>query len=193
MNKHDDSCITQLKKMVEERLGRKPDSPANFNILALDIMDETGETVSVSTLKRMWGYVSYQSKPSTTVLSVLARYVGQSDWATFCLQQMNTSDSDFLTTGTVKADTLKKGDIVELEWLPNRYCKIECLGSSRFRVLESRNSKLFPGNTFKAEFFAKGMPFYVTDLRQDLYEGRIYVAGERHGLKKVTMTRKSGR
>ena len=164
MNK--DPHIQDLLRCVEEKIGRKPDSPTNFDYLAIRVHQVTGESVSVSTLKRMWGYVSYTSQPSTTVLSVLSRFVGHRDWESFKASCTEETESGFLTGDVVKAADLKKGDVVELEWKPDRYCRIECMGNNRFRVVESRNSKIFPGNTFRAE-----------------------LAGERHGLGSVKVTR----
>lgn len=43
--------------------------------------------MSVSTLKRLSGRVSYTSKPNQTTLDVLAAYLGYSDWRTFVSQE----------------------------------------------------------------------------------------------------------
>lgn len=182
---NEENHIARLLRCVEEKAGRAIDSPTMFNWLSVSISKTTGESVSISTLKRIWGYVSYASQPSISVLSILSRYVGFSGWTSFVEGEPKAVDSDFLSDKIITASTLKPGERIELCWQPDRRVVLECLGNNRFRVVESHNSKIFQGNTFKADIFAEGMPFYVTDLRQNFDEGKIYVAGERHGLTSV--------
>ena len=184
-----DIQIARLKTAVEERLGKKLDSPANFSYLSEQIQTSQKENVSVSTLKRIWGYVKYASKPTNSVLNILSRYVGYPHWDAFC----NSFDSgDFiesmeLSNTTILAKHLHIGDILEFEWQPNRYCKVECVEPYKFKVLESHNGKLYRDNVFKAEMFCKGMPLYVTDLRQGIESGKAYVAGRTHGLSSLRL------
>ena len=179
--------IKRLKNAVEDKVGRKPVTPTDFNFIAMQIMKETKDNISVSTLKRLWGYVEYKSKPSKPTLSILVRFLGFPDWQSFlCTNDgSNYVESEDLSDKVVNASNLCIGDIVEIEWRPNRYCKMKCIGIKLFKVLEAHNCKLFPGNVFHAEFFGKGLPFYVTNLQQSFNEGRIYVAGKCHGLTSV--------
>lgn len=185
--------IKRLRNAIEEKIGRKAVAPVDFNYIAMQIKQDVGDSVSVSTLKRIWGYVSYKSKPSKSILSIMARFVGFTSWNSFCdSKDVSTYiESQDLSGKVVNAAEINIGDIVEIEWRPNRYCKLECIGKKLFKVVESHNSKLFPGNVFHAELFGKGMPFYVTDLQQNYSEGRIYVAGERHGLTSVKVKTKT--
>ena len=53
----------RLKNEVETLVGRKIVSPRDFDFLSRQIEGNTQETVSVSTLKRLWGYVACSCKP----------------------------------------------------------------------------------------------------------------------------------
>ena len=53
-----------LKSLTEERFGHSPGNPTDFNRLSIRIAEVTGESVSSSTLKRYWGYVSSNQTPS---------------------------------------------------------------------------------------------------------------------------------
>lgn len=59
----------------------------DFQILSESIHKATGTLLSVSTLKRLSGKVSYTSKPNPTTLDVLAAYLGYPDWRTFVSQE----------------------------------------------------------------------------------------------------------
>ena len=52
----------------------------DFEKLADLIASKTGVQLSVSTLKRIWGKVSYKNAPSLTTLHTLARFLGYTDW-----------------------------------------------------------------------------------------------------------------
>ena len=81
MNKKDQ--IRHLKNAVCLKFGHTVESSSDFNALSLSIMEATAESVSPSTLKRVFGYVKYDADPSITTLSILARYVGYSGWSDF--------------------------------------------------------------------------------------------------------------
>lgn len=76
--------IENLKKEVSLKFGRPIESAADFDILSIDIGKNISETISSSTLKRVFGYVKYDAEPRSTTLSILARYVGYSGWSDFC-------------------------------------------------------------------------------------------------------------
>ena len=48
----------------------------DFDTLSDLIFDKTSVRLSVSTLKRIWGKVRYDSSPTTATLNALARYAG---------------------------------------------------------------------------------------------------------------------
>ena len=55
----------------------------DFENLANDIFNKTGVLLSITTLKRIWGKVNYQSKPSASTLNGLAKYVDYDSWREF--------------------------------------------------------------------------------------------------------------
>ena len=55
----------------------------DFEKLSDLIAAETGVQLSISTLKRIWGKVSYKNTPSLTTLHALARYLGHPDWRAY--------------------------------------------------------------------------------------------------------------
>ncbi|MTB50253.1 hypothetical protein [Lewinella sp. W8] len=51
------------------------------------ILEETGERLSVSTLKRTWGRTTGDNQPSVTTLNILAQFVGYDHWRTVPLEE----------------------------------------------------------------------------------------------------------
>ncbi|QEH41210.1 hypothetical protein [Chitinophaga sp. XS-30] len=55
----------------------------DFEKLSELIADKTNVQLSVSTLKRVWGKVTYKNAPSLTTLNTLAQFLGWTDWRAY--------------------------------------------------------------------------------------------------------------
>lgn len=175
--------INELKRDCERTLGRSAVSPADFNELSLKIERSTGRNLSVSSLKRLWGYVEYPHQPSNETLSILAAYAGYRDWFDFKNADPKADSSDFLSADIVKAADLTPGASLRLRWKPDRVCLVQYAGGGVFKVLESENSKLIPGDTFCCNVMAKGEPLICHDVtRQGERIAEVYIAGKTGGL-----------
>ena len=181
MNESD--IITKLRTDLSARLGKTIESPTDFNRLALEIKRTTGEQLSVSTIKRIFGYTPSTGSPTKSTLSVLARWLGYRGWADYC-ERVN-GDSDFLNGYTVRSADLAVGSRVRLCWLPDRRCMVRCIEQGRFVVDEVENARLQAGDTFTALLFSLKSPAYFTDVCHEgepRGTGRDYVAGFRSGI-----------
>lgn len=80
------SELNILLRKIEEKL-EWGDSAAwqgrDFDMLNERILDETGVSLSASTLRRVWGKVAYQHLPSTTTLDTLSKFAGYASWRAF--------------------------------------------------------------------------------------------------------------
>ncbi|MBQ4499087.1 MAG: hypothetical protein II985_02485 [Alistipes sp.] len=81
--------IELLKAEVLRRFGRTLDAPTDYDQLSLDVSEVTGDSLSVSTLKRLYGYDKRSTMPRPSTLSTLSRYVGYAGWSDFCAQQVD--------------------------------------------------------------------------------------------------------
>lgn len=75
--------IDWLCLAVEQKMQMPMSCPRDFVVLSRSIARDVGDTLSSTTLKRIWGYLSDGTRPQWSSLSVLARYVGFSSWAQF--------------------------------------------------------------------------------------------------------------
>ena len=75
--------IDWLCRAVEQKIQMSMLRPRDFVVLSRSIARDVGDTLSSTTLKRIWGYLSDGTRPQWSSLSVLARYVGFSSWAKF--------------------------------------------------------------------------------------------------------------
>lgn len=76
-------ALAKLRDKIEDAIGRKMKTPKDFEFLSEQVFEKLHETVSATTLKRIWGYLSEASIPRISTLDILSQYVGYTDWASF--------------------------------------------------------------------------------------------------------------
>ena len=92
--KTQDAAVTLLLEKIEEQLGRKMMTPKDFDFLAVQVFEKTRQSISVSTLKRVWGYVSSKGSASETTLDLLSNFAGYASFFQFCQQTIESSESE---------------------------------------------------------------------------------------------------
>jgi hypothetical protein len=82
--------LLRCKKIIEQKLDwGDPETwqASDFENLHQRILDETGVSLSDSTLRRIWGRVKYDHLPSSTTLNTLAQFAGFENWRVFIRSQ----------------------------------------------------------------------------------------------------------
>ena len=173
----------RLKEKVETVVGKKIETPRDFNFLSKQVEGFTGESLSASTLKRVWGYVDSASKQSKYTLDTLAQMVGYASWDNFVKGGMEDSFVSFrIISRKLVSDALVFGDLVKLVWKPDRVVTVEYQGQSTFRVVESVNSKLSVGDTFQCSQFVDKQELYLNNLIHPGMPVTDYVCGQQGGI-----------
>lgn len=174
-----------LCEAVEQKSGKRMQTPMDFEWLEEKIENKLKEQVSASTLMRVWGYRRGVSTRQTT-LDILARFLGYADYVTFCQWAPTADDgpqSDEVISHHLLTSDLQTGQQVELTWQPGRRCVVELLEGKCFWVVEAEQTKLSVGDTFECDIFIEGEPLYMSRL---VHEGRkpmVYVAGKKDGIR----------
>ena len=177
--------ILELKRMAEERLKRKMKTPNDFIFLSGAIWDRTHETLSSTTLKRLWGYINGADQTRASTLDILSRFLGHQDWETFCREIGAINGSDPVLSQHIKTEDLNAGERVFVSWKPNRRCTFRYLGNGEFIVEKAEHSKLKEGNTFRASLFILNEPLYLSDLVQGNNPPVAFVVGNLGGLSEL--------
>jgi len=174
-----------LRAKVERTAGFTPKSPKDFTRLEREIFAATRELISTSTLKRFWGYngEKYAVKPFRGTLNILSNYIGLISWDVFCSITTDKGiSSNYINSEILSTRTLQAGDVIRLQWRPDRCVSIRYDGLDMFTVTESRNSKLQPGDTFICPIFVKGEVLYLTHLVSNGNPPTNYACGKDGGI-----------
>lgn len=95
-------AIEQLRNAVERTIGKTLETNKDFERLSNSIYDKTHVSISATTLKRIWGYLSEGVTPRRYTLDQLARFIGFDDFDAFCasLESDKAPESDSSNEGT---------------------------------------------------------------------------------------------
>ena len=110
--------ILLLRTLVEEILDKKLKSSHDYVYLSDEIENRLNERLSVSTLKRIFGYTDGYSSVRERTLNVLSRFIGYPDFKTFETEYCNSGDvysSQRLFTQTLTSLDLQPDSIVEIQ------------------------------------------------------------------------------
>lgn len=179
--------ITLMRQLVEESANHTVTTSNDFIFLSGEIQGRLKETLSASTLKRLWGYVEGYASVRTSTLDILARFVGFPDWETFVsdyCEVESVQSSHRVVSKSLYTKDLNVGDQVEIAWNPNRRCQLNYLGNNLFEVIASENAKLKSGDRFLCQRFTMNQPLYVELLTQD-GNTELFVMGNKGGLTEV--------
>lgn len=176
--------IQYLLSEVEKYHVRPIKTTVNFEALSTIIEHQTGERLSASTLKRLWGYVSDKRDPRQYTLDVLSIYIGYKNFENFCnrVNELQPSGSSFFETFSIASSDLTKGDKLEIAWSPNRYLVLEYLGANRYVITQAQNSKLMIGDEFMVISFMLGYPLHIPNVIRNNEILPSFVAGTNGGL-----------
>ena len=187
-----DREIAVLRQMIEQSIGRKVTTPADFVFLRDIIATRCQDTLSDSTLKRIWGYVKGYGSTNATPLSLLARCVGFRNWQDFLQHYaIHGVTSHYILNTTLYANDIAKDASVLVTWQPDRRCLFLHLGEGLFRVTDSINSKLQIGDTFHCGCFIVGQPLYLYDFKHGDEPSSIFVVGKQGGLSEVKICKEA--
>ena len=160
-----------LRDLVESHIGRKLQTPKDFDFLVLQIFKSLSIQMSSYTLKRFWGYLpaTHAKHPRVHTLNTLASLVGYKSWEHFEESwdpENTTIESGYAKEEILYTKTLKPGTHIHLTWAPSRQITIKLEGQDLFVVTASTNSKLQVGDTFICPSFVQHEPLHLHCLVQ---------------------------
>lgn len=189
MEKRD--ALEALIRITNEKLGYEPNTPSEYNDLILQIKKTTGDTLSLSSIKRLWGYVKHSGDFSPTTLNILARFNGIKDWESFKrsiekeVSVTNDEESGFHSDAMIDTGKYKPGERLALGWNDGKGCELECVDNLRFRIVKSMNIKLKEGDIVTLHTLCIGHPVYVSDIQRNDVHFASYVGAKQGGLQSI--------
>lgn len=176
----------KLKQDIESSLGRPIKTPKDFEYLRNLIYQRLGVLVSSTTLKRFWGYLPEKVNTRENTLDILSRFIGYKSWKAYKEQYPQTKEVESNPVMSRHLNVAREINLKErivLMWNPDRICEIEYMGNLYFKVVDSQNTRLLPGDTFKCSIMVENEPLYIDELRQNDRPPMAYVCGKNSGIR----------
>ncbi|UFH57452.1 hypothetical protein [Spirosoma sp. KNUC1025] len=163
VTQQEDRQLSQCCRLIEAKVGWGSGegwSTHDFEQLSERIAEQTGVALSVTTLKRVWGRVKYESAPTTTTLNALVQFIGYANWQAFKNTSQPESDivstpagaSTSVSTRSTRRTTLKRWGI----WVG---LLLGLVGGSVFFLNNASHRPLSPDSfSFSSEPVTTGIP-----------------------------------
>ena len=141
--------LSKLKELIQKEFGKKIEYSYQCDALSQAIQDSTSEAISITTLKRLFGFAQNPHLARKSTLDILARYVGYSDYEKFIKDfSIDSEISDFEPIESISVQDLESGDEIRVTYEPNRSLRLKYMHDDTFKVLDSKSSKIQAGDTF---------------------------------------------
>ncbi len=181
-----DQYVERLKHDIEEQLHIYPEVSSDFDKLYSALCTSGKDMLSISTLKRIWGYIPGSETPRISSLDILTRSLGYESFRAFvkhCDEEWE-EPSSFMHSGVMCVHKLDEGDTLEVCWKPDRVVRMRYLGDFSFLVYESFNSKLQEGMVVRCSLLIPGQPIYADVYVDGDTDGtpRPFVGGKQGGI-----------
>lgn len=173
--------------LLSKKTGKDVTTSYGADYLRNDIEAVTGEALSLNTVKRLVGNLSYESTPRGVTLDIISRYLGFSSWQ--ILHEYFTGKiSDFnVEEGFIDLTAQPSGKVINIRWQPDRCISIKHLDEGKYMVIKSLNSKLHTEDILYLSQIREGFPFIVKMVERNGKNIGNYIAAKKHGIDSVVI------
>lgn len=166
-------------KDIKEKSNLMFDKSADFNALTDEISKETGRTIGLTTIKRLFGYIDDDRKTSQYTLNTLALYLGYSDWKEYSISKNLDSDWNFDTDKVLIAEQTT-GTKIHVKYLDRivTFVVSEYDNQKVLRVEKAENSSLKVNDILLVNSLQVGKIIEADKVIRGKYIGNYRTHGE---------------
>ena len=151
-----------IQEKVEERFGRPIRYAKDCEILSVSIHAFTGEKISCSTVKRLFGLIESENEPRLYTLDIIAQYLGYINYD-HLLQEFNPNKNDLNQfIEKIASKDLKIGDTIRLKYAPNRFLAANCVEANIFKIIESNDPKILQDELLVFNNVGRYLPLFAS-------------------------------
>lgn len=155
--------LAYLLEKVEKKYGRRIATTTDFEALSVVIEHHTGELLSSSTLKRLWGYVSLNPTPRVATLDILSRFIGHKNFKNFCESLKSSEKCQALAL-------LIPGVFVTIGLIPDKSVNLKYHGDYQFEVISEISTQFLLGDRLEISEIMIGNPLHIMKIYRGCVE-----------------------
>jgi hypothetical protein len=176
-----------IQTKVEERLGRPIRYAKDCEILSVSIHAFTGEKISCSTVKRLFGLIESDNEPRLYTLDVIAQYLGYGNYDQF-LQEFNPNKGDLnKLIETINVSDLKQGDTIQFKYEPNRFVEANYMEDCIFKIVDSNDPKVLKDDILVFKNVGRFLPLFASWRRSRNGSSKNIVIGKISGITSIEL------
>ena len=159
--------LEKCRQRIEEKVGWGSGAAwqnQDFEALSARIYKETKVSLSVSTLKRLWGKIRYEGTPNIGTLNALAQFAGYENWRAFTsngfTQPLNGAAMTNRVAATNGTATKKQSNLIRADILKGiGIVVVVCLAAVLFWLIQTQPKQLKYDNiTFSSQPVTNTVP-----------------------------------
>lgn len=182
-----DIDIENLRKSVEEALGRRFQTPKDFTFLSECIFEKQHVNISSTTLKRLWKYLKKEEVvPSRSTLNILSSFLDFNDWDDFRKNSFECREkrggTRIIKAPLIQTEGLTPGQHIKVYWSHNNSCELEYVGEQLFHVTNASCEFLQTHDRFVCPVIIKNEPLYGMNLKRETTSIKAFVIGTHRGI-----------
>lgn len=177
-------------KQIEQKFNKEIRYPSDCEALAGDIVRVTKNSISTSTLKRIFGFIKGSQEPRLYTLDVLAKYLGFVNWDNYLENLVQIENSDFISIEQLEIDNLSLQSRIEIKYAPSSRLILEYHSDFMFVVLESENCKLEIQDKIKLFNIIKSYPLIINHVIRNNVNLGSYKAAKISGITEINILEK---
>lgn len=177
----------------------------DYNDFSIKVADKTATNpLHCNTWKRVFRHLRKKDnspcEPSQSTLEIISSYLGYGAWEELMedlddeLEHLQRKIGNNHISGIQPMTPidwilkkLKKGDIIEIKYYPNRILLLEFIRKDYYKVVSSKNSLLEQGDTVYISMFAIGYPLMISEvIRNGISKGK-YQSAHGHNIQSVNL------
>ena len=172
----------EIVRLLEQKSELDLSISRNCEPLAKLISSETTHSLSRNTIKRILGFINDGHEPMVYTLDAIARYIGYHSWSELT-SAIETEHSCWnVTVKQICPADLCQGEILRIQYRPDASLTLKYLEATEFRVEESQNSQLNPGDLLTVKCITDGFPLIATQVVRDGHQLGSFIAGRETGI-----------
>lgn len=144
--------------LLKKQSGLLFDKAGDFEILSSLVFKETGRTIGVTTLKRLFNYINDDRKANEYTLNTIALYLGFLDWSELTKKINIDSIWGYDEDETVYIHSLEPGIHLDISYLDRKvsFVVVKRNGENILKVEKTENSSLHIGDECEIYKISKG-------------------------------------
>jgi hypothetical protein len=181
-----------IRERIEHKFGQEIRYSKDCEVLANEISNTTTKKISVSTVKRLFGFAKGIEEPRLYTMDALAVYLGYKNYDELLAEFKSANSSEFEIVEEIRVDELNLNVELALHYEPNRRLKLRYLGDSKFELIEVVNSKLLEKDIVVVNHIVRDYPLFLSNvIRQEKNLGS-YIAAKISGVTAIRILSNEG-